>query len=101
MGKTLANSTHSYNNLPPIEIEAVLDEPIYSGNYVLPLVKNFKMTYLCKFTTTKSSSGHEVEGKIKGEVEGKIRGYCSRRKAKELVFAEAEKQITSYFQKLN
>ena len=59
------------------------------------------MTYLCKFTTVKSSSGHEVEGKIKGEVEGEIHGYCSCRKAKELAFAEAKKQITSYFKKLN
>ena len=99
-GETLDNYIHSYNNLPPTEIEAVLDEPLYSGNYVLPLVKNFKMTYLCKITTMKSLNGYKAEGKIEGEVEGRIHGLCSQRKAKELAVAEAKKQIASYFQKL-
>ncbi|MHC4552780.1 MAG: hypothetical protein ACYSUT_08440 [Planctomycetota bacterium] len=99
--KILENYSRSYNNHPPIKIEAILDDPIYSGNYSLPLVKNFKMTYLCTFTTTESSDGHEVEGKIKGKVEGEIQGFCSCKKAKELAFEEAKKEITSYLHKLN
>lgn len=87
-----------YDNLPPIEIEATLEDPVYSGNFVLPFVKNFEMTYQCEFTTTKSPSGHEVEGQIKGQVSAKIYGFCTRAKAKELAFEQATKQITSYFQ---
>jgi len=97
--KILHNDTHLYNNLPPIEIEATLEEPVYSGNCVLPLVKTFKMTYQCEFITTKSSSGRTVEGTVEGEVTAKVHGLCSRRKAKELTFEEAKKQIVSYFQK--
>ena len=98
--EVIGNYQHSLENLPGVEIEAVLGEPIYSGNYALPFVKDFRMTYVCEFTTTKSAGGHEVEGQIKGEVEGKIHGFCSRKKAKGLAFAEAEKQIASFFQKL-
>ena len=97
----IGNYQHSYDNLPQVEIEAVLDEPIYSGNYALPFVKNFKMTYLCNFTTMKSAGGHEIKGQIKGEVEGEIRGFCSRRKAKELAFEKAKKQMTDFCQKLS
>jgi len=96
--ETLHNHTYLYNNLPLIEIEATLEDPVYSGNCVWPLVKNFKMTYQCKFTTTKSPSGHTVNGQIEGEVTARIHGLCSRRKAKELAFEEAKKQIASYFQ---
>src|SRR5215467_2672828 len=41
--QTLQSQTFSYNNLLPIEIEATLDDPVYSGNCILPLIKNFKM----------------------------------------------------------
>jgi len=97
--ETLLNHSHSYNGLPPIEIEATLADPVYSGNCVLPLAKNFKLAYQCEFTTTKSPSGHEVNGKIEGQVTATIHGLCSRKKAKELAFDEAKKQIASYFQK--
>lgn len=96
---TLHSHTHLYNNLPTIEIEATLEEPVYSGNIALPLIKNFKMTYQCKFTTIKSTSGHTVDGKIEGKVTAKIHGLCSHRKAKDLAFEEAKKKIASYFQK--
>ena len=96
--ETLFRHTYMYDNLPPIEIEATQEAPVYSGNYVLPFVKNFKMTYQCEFTTTKSPSGHTVEGQLKGEVTAKVHGFCSRMKAKELAFEEAKKQIASYFQ---
>lgn len=97
--ETFHTHTHSYNNLPPIEIEAVLEEPVYSGNFSLPLIKNFKMPYLCAYETTNSPSGSQISGRIEGEVNVSIRGFCSRRKAKEVALQEAKKQITSYFQK--
>ena len=95
---TLDEHLHSYNNLPPIEIEATLEEPFYSGNCSLPFTKNFRMTYLCKFTTVKSPTDRTVHGKIDGEVTAKIHGLCSRRKARELAFEEAKKQVVSYLQ---
>jgi hypothetical protein len=97
--ETLHNHTHSYDNLPRIDIEVVLEEPSYSGNWVLPLVKTFKMTYQCEFTTKDTQNVHAVNGNIEGEVTAKIHGLCSRRKAKDLAFEEAKKQIASYFQK--
>ena len=92
---------HTYNNLPPIEIEAVLDEPVYSGSYAVPLVKHIKMTYQCSYKTTRSSDGREVDGQIKGQVEGRIDGFCSRNYAKQLAFNQAKKQIATYLQKLD
>lgn len=59
------------------------------------------MTYRCTFTTTESPDGHEIEGTIKGKVEAAIHGYCSRIKAKELAFEQAEKQIASYLHDLH
>jgi hypothetical protein len=99
-GRQIDTSTHFFNNLEPIKIEAILEEVVYSGNYYLPLVKNFKMTYQCTYRTVESANGHKVEGKITGEMKGRIQGFCSRRKAKELAFFEAKKQIMSYFDKL-
>src|SRR5215469_4477062 len=96
--QTLQSQTYSYNNLLPIEIEATLEDPVYSGNCILPLIKNFKMAYQCEFTTVGPSSEHKIKGKIQGEVTAVIHGLCSRRKAKELAFEEAKKQIISYFQ---
>jgi len=96
--KTLHSHTHSYHNAPTIEIEATLEEPVYSGNNALPLVKNFMMTYHCGFTTVKSPSGHRVNGQIEGEVTAKVYGLCSHKKAKELASEEARKNIASYFQ---
>lgn len=90
--------TLQYGNLPEIEIEAILEEPIYTGNFLVPLYKDFKMTYLCNYNTLKSPSGHKVAGKIEGEVNAKIYGLCSRRKAKELAFEKAKEQIVSYLQ---
>jgi hypothetical protein len=92
------NHSHSYNNLPPIEIEATLEEPVYSGNCTLPFMKNFRMTYLCTFTTVKSPTERLVHGKINGEVTARIHGLCSRRKARELAFEEAKRQVVSYLQ---
>ena len=43
--ETLGSYFHSYNNLPPIEVEATLEEPVYSGNYLLPFAKTFRMTF--------------------------------------------------------
>jgi hypothetical protein len=96
--ETLGSYFHSYNNLPPIEVEATLEEPVYSGNYFLPFAKTFRMTYSCTFSTTTSPSEHAVNGKIQGEVTAKIRGLCSCRKARELAFEEAKKQVLSYLQ---
>ena len=91
---------HSYNNdVSPIEIAATFDEPVYSGNSLLPLAKDFKMTYQCKFTSAKSPGGRNVHGQIGGEVKAQIYGLCSRRKARELAFSEARQEIISYFQK--
>lgn len=98
-GETVHSQTHTYNNLPPIEIEGTLEEPVYSGNDVWPLVKNFEMVYRGAFTTAKPPQGHTVEGTIKGKVTTEIYGFCSRRKARELAFEEAKKQMASYFKK--
>ena len=95
--QTLQHFSHSYNSLPPIQIEAVMAEPTYSGNYYLPLVKNFTMKYQCQFETKKASDGRKVSGKIEGEVKATIRGLCSLVKAKELALKEANEQIASYF----
>ena len=96
--KTLDSHSHSYNNLPPIEIEATLEEPVYSGNCTLPFMKNFRMKYVCEFTTATSPTERTVHGKIDGEVTAKIQGLCSRRKARALAFEEAKKQVASYLQ---
>ncbi len=98
--KTIHTFAHSAGKLPPIEIEAILEEPVYSGNSALPLFKNFKMTYECNYSTIKTSSGHTVQGEIEGEVVAKIYGFCSRRKAKELAFEKAKEQIADYLQDL-
>jgi hypothetical protein len=101
-GQTLYGRTHfSQDNLPPIEIEATLGEPVYSGNCALPLMKNFKMAYQCEFKTVKSPGGTAVAGKIEGEVTAAIYGPCSRRKARALAFEDAKEQVISCFQKLN
>lgn len=97
--ETLQNLSHSSNGRPPIDIEATLDEPVYSGNAGMPLVKNFKMKYQCTFKTPNPVDQQDVSGKIEGEVTAAIHGLCSRRKARELAFAEAKKQIMEYFQK--
>lgn len=96
--KTIGRQTHTYNNLPPIEMEATLEEPVYSGNDVLPLAKHFDMTYRFKLTTAKPPQEHTVAGEINGKVTATIYGFCSRRKARELAFKEAKEQITSYLQ---
>ncbi len=99
--KTLDSHFHLYDTNSPVEILAELDKVSYSGNYFLPLIKNFKMTYLCNIKTLESSNKNKVVGKIEGVVEGKIFGFCSRAKAKEIVFNEAKKNITSYTNKLD
>lgn len=96
--KILHSYMHTHGNLPKIEIEAVIKEPVYTGNVAMPLIKQFNMTYLCEFTTKESTGRHTVNGKIEGKVAAKIRGLCSRKKAKELAFNEAIKNIISYFQ---
>jgi hypothetical protein len=97
--ETLYSDTYSHNNLPAIDIEATLFETNYSGNSVLPFFKNYKMTYQCEFKTTNSPIGHTVDGMIDGVVTAKVHGLCSHRKAKELTFEGAKKQLISYFQK--
>ena len=92
-GETLTNLQHNYNDLPSIDIEATLAEPVYSGNYLLPIVKHFKMTYQCEFATTNATSTHTVQGKIEGKVVANIDGFCSRLKAKELALEEAFRGI--------
>lgn len=96
----LDSLSHSYNSLPPLEIEATLEEPVYSGTTALPLVKNFTMTYQCKFTTLTSPNEQSVSGTIEGKVTAKIQGLCSRKKARELAFEEAKKQIITSFKSL-
>lgn len=96
--ETIHRHTHSSNNLPSIEIEATLAEPVYSGNDAWPLLKNFEMTYQCEFATAKPPQGHTVEGKIKGKVTATIYGLCSRRKARELAFEQAKQKIIAYYQ---
>lgn len=98
--ETLDDLTHSSDH-PPIEIEATLGEPVYSGNSALPLVKNFKMTYECPFKTVKSPGGNAVTGKIKGEVTVTIHGFCSRREARKMAFEEAKKEVNHYLQNLD
>lgn len=96
--QTLKRHSHAYDNQPPIEIKAVIEEPVYSGSYVWPLVKNFTMTYRCTFDTTNSQGGRKVAGKIEGEIKATVHGLCSQRKAKELAFGEAKNQIVTYLQ---
>ncbi|MFA6715520.1 MAG: hypothetical protein WCS27_09090 [Victivallaceae bacterium] len=97
--ETILNYTHLYTGThPPIEIKANLAEPVYSGNYALPFVKNFQITYQCNFASVKSSQNQTIKGKVEGTVTARIRGFCSRIKAKELAMNEAKKRIKSYFQ---
>lgn len=97
--ETISSFTHNHDNLPQIEIEVILEKPIYSGNFAMPLIKNFRMTYRCAFSTTESPSGLMVNGSINGDITAKIQGICSRSKAKALAFEDAKKQIQSYLQK--
>lgn len=90
----IASHCHIYNSLAPIEIMAIISEPVvYSGNYYWPLVKDFKMKYQCEFTSSKAQTGFIVAGNINGEVNARISGFCSRNKAKALALEEARKQI--------
>jgi len=94
--ETIHSHTHIYNDKPQITIVAALEEPVYSGNYYLPFVKNFKMTYQCVYKTTKSESGQSVQGEIGGEISAEFSGLCTRKKAKELVFDHARKNVKKY-----
>lgn len=96
--QTIHSQTQSYNDLALVEIEATLEEPVYSGICALPLNKDFKLAYQCRFTTVRSPSERAINGRIEGEVAVVIQGICSRRKAKELAFEEARTQIIAYFQ---
>ena len=90
--------TQIHDNLPPIEVEVIINKPVYQGNFFMPLIKDFKMSYLGEYKTTDSPNGYGLNGEIKGDVTAKILGLCSRKKAKDLAFNEAKKQIESYFQ---
>lgn len=89
----IASHCHIYDSLPPIEILAIISEPVYSGNYYWPLVKVFKMKYQCEFAGSKDPTGFIVAGNISGEVNARLNGFCSRNKAKALALEEARKQI--------
>jgi len=94
--QVLERSVHTWDNLPQMEIEAVIEEPVYSGSYSLPFVKSFTMTYRCTFDTTSSPTARKISGEIKGEVKATFHGLCTTGKAKELAFGEAKKQVASY-----
>lgn len=97
--ETIFKHTHIYDGMhPPIEIEAELQDPLYSGYYALPLFKDFQMTYRCDFSSVKSSQTSTIKGKVAGKITARIHGFCSRAKAKKLALKEAKKQIKSYFQ---
>lgn len=97
--KTFFESTHTSDNPSPVEVEAMLEEPTYTGNTWLPFSKNFEMVYLCTFTATKAPAELKAEGKIEGKVTATIRGLCSRAQARDLTLQEAKNYIQSYFQK--
>jgi len=96
--QTIFETTHYYETNKPIDIVAILDAPVYSGNYKLPFVKSFEMSYACSFSThTNSPSDRRIEGKVEGNVDTNIRGLCSRQKAKQIAYEKAKDQIQSYF----
>jgi hypothetical protein len=99
--KLLSVGLHSSADPHPLQIAATLEDPVYSGNWLMPFAKNFKMTYRCQYITVDSPNGHTVQGKIEGEVQAEIYGFCSQRKARALAFESAKKQIVDYLQKLN
>ncbi|MFP6596674.1 MAG: hypothetical protein VCC01_04395 [Candidatus Hydrogenedentota bacterium] len=98
-GAIIHQYSYDYGGMEPLIIEAVLDEPEYSGNYKWPFTKNFTMTYRCVFTTTEAAGEREVSGEMDGEVNVKIRGICSRLKSKKIAFDEATKYINNYLEK--
>jgi hypothetical protein len=97
--RMLGDYWHRNTNAPMIYIEAVMDEPVYSGNYYMPFVKNFTMSYTCTFATAMSFSGRKVEGTIKGTIAASVYGLCGQRLAKRLAFNRAVEGIMSHFRK--
>lgn len=81
------------NNSPEIEIECVVNEINYSGNYFLPFIKTFKVEYKCSLTTPKSDGIRNITGGIEGDINGRIRGICSVNKVKKIVLAEIKKTV--------
>lgn len=80
-------------NSPVVEVECVIDEINYSGNYFLPFIKTFKVEYKCSITTLKFDGVNSITGNIEGNIDGRIMGICSTKKVKKLVLAEIKKTI--------
>jgi hypothetical protein len=78
---------------PSMEIECVINEINYSGNYFLPFVKNFKTKYKCSITTLEPDGFNNVTGEITGDIDGRVIGICSVKKVKKIVLAEIKKSV--------
>jgi len=94
--ETLVSLTKTQNGSALLAIEAILEEPEYSGGYGYPLVKVFTMAYQCVITSSPTAEGQAVTGTINGEIEARITGFCTGRKAKALALEKAIQQIEDY-----
>ena len=54
-----------YERLPPLCIEAILEEPQYSGNLFLPFYKSFKTAYQCNFAPQSRQATERCEATSK------------------------------------
>jgi hypothetical protein len=94
---------YAYNNSmdgsEPMEIKALLDAPVFTGNTAMPFVKDFKMEYICNFSTVKSPNDSNLSGSISGTVNARILGFCSRRAARQRALDSAIKHIQSEVEK--
>ena|GEM_PF-1852467 len=94
--ETLVSLTKTQHGSTTLAIEAILEEPEYSGEYGYPLVKVFTMDYQCVITSSPTADGQAITGTINGEIEARITGFCTGRKAKALALEEAVQQIEGY-----
>lgn len=98
-GEVLYTHNNTVHGSDPMVIDAVLETPVYTGNTVTPFVKDFKMEYICNFSTVKSPDDSGLSGSISGSVNARILGLCSRRMARQLALDSATKYIQSEAEK--
>jgi hypothetical protein len=98
-GEVLYTYNNTVHGSAPLVIDAVLETPLYTGNTTIPLVRDFKMEYVCNFSTVKSPDDSSLSGSISGTVNARILGLCSRRTARQLALDSATKYIQSEAEK--
>ncbi len=98
-GEVLYTYNYTVHGSAPMIIDAVLETPVYTGNTGMPFIKDFKMEYVCDFSTVNSPNESSLSGSFSGTVNARILGLCSRRTARQLALDSATKYIQSEVEK--